>query len=171
MTLRLIGSYGDNESERFSNNMTRYYTNGILMTEDTIRRYISTPTNNYNLGAEVSYSEPLADRVYLQFSYRFQYGYSESDNSTYNLPFGWVLADGLPGQFSQHQSAWKDLEQSKYAEYKKLDHDARVTFRVNRQTWRLSAGVAFRPQNTKLSYKKGEYQGHNPPQKQVVKGL
>ena len=158
VTLRLIGSYGDNESERFSNNMTRYYTNGILMTEDTIRRYISTPTNNYNLGAEVSYSEPLADRVYLQFSYRFQYGYSESDNSTYNLPFGWVLADGLPGQFSQHQSAWKDLEQSKYAEYKKLDHDARVTFRVNRQTWRLSAGVAFRPQNTKLSYKKGEYQ-------------
>ena len=74
------------------------------------------------------------------------------------MPFGWVLADGLPGQFSQHQSAWKDLEQSKYAEYKKLDHDARVTFRVNRQTWRLSAGVAFRPQNTKLSYKKGEYQ-------------
>ena len=69
VTLRLIGSYGDNESERFSNNMTRYYTNGILMTEDTIRRYISTPTNNYNLGAEVSYSEPLADRVYLQFSY------------------------------------------------------------------------------------------------------
>ena len=157
ITLRALGSYGDNESERFSNNMTRYYTDGFITEEDTIRRYIHTPTNNYNVGAEVSYSEPIADRVYLQFSYRFQYGYSESDNSTYNLPFGWVLSDGLPGQFSQHQSEWLDPEQSKYAEYKKYNHDARFTFRVNRETWRLSAGMAFRPQNTKLSYKKGEY--------------
>jgi len=157
ITLRALGSYGDNESERFSNNMTRYYADGMIAEEDTIRRYIHTPTNNYNVGAEVSYSEPIADRVYLQFSYRFQYGYSESDNSTYNLPFGWVLSDGLPGQFSQHQSEWLDPEQSKYAEYKKYNHDARFTFRVNRETWRLSAGMAFRPQNTKLSYKKGEY--------------
>lgn len=158
VTLRFIGSYGDNESEHYSNNMTRYYSNGVMVTEDTIRRYITTPTNNYNIGGEVSYSEPLADRVYLQFSYRFQYGYSESDNSTYNMPFGWVLSNGLPGQFSQHQSEWKDEEQSKYAEYRNYNHTARVMFRVNRQTWRLSAGVAFRPQNTKLSYKKGEYQ-------------
>lgn len=158
ITLRVNGSYGDNESERFSNNLTRYYTDGIMVTEDTIRRYISTPTNDYNAGVQLSYSEPLADRVYLQFSYRFNYGYSESDNSTYNLPFGWVLSDGLPKQFSQHQSEWLDPEQSKYAEYKKFNHDARVTFRVNRETWRLSAGMAFRPQNTKLSYKKGEYQ-------------
>ena len=157
VTLRGIGSYGDSESERYSNNITRYYGDGIVTVEDTIRRYIHTPTNNYNIGAEVSYSEPIADRVYLQFSYRFQYGYSESDNSTYNLPFGWVLSDGLPNQFSQHQSEWLDPEQSKYAEYKKYNHDARFTFRVNRETWRLSAGMAFRPQNTKLSYKKGAY--------------
>ena len=157
ITLRGIGSYGDNESERFSDNVTRYYGDGIITVEDTIRRYIHTPTNNYSIGAEVSYSEPIADRTYLQFSYRFQYGYNESDNSTYNLPFGWVLSDGLPNQFSQHQSEWLDPEQSKYAEYKTYNHTARFTFRVNRETWRLSAGMAFRPQNTKLSYKKGEY--------------
>ena len=158
VTLRLIGSYSDSESDRFSTNLTRYYSGDGIPTfyEDTIRRYITTPTNNYTLGTEISYSEPLADRVYLQFSYRFQYGYSESDNSTYNMPFGWVLSDGLPNQFSQHQSEWFDPEQSKYAEYKKYNHDARVTFRVNRETWRLSAGVAFRPQNTELTYKKGD---------------
>ena len=160
VTLRLIGSYSDSESDRYSNNLTRYYGGDGILTfnEDTIRRYITTPTNNYNLGAEVSYSEPLADKVYLQFSYRFQYGYSESDNSTYNMPFGWLLSDGLPNQFSQHQSEWLDPEQSKYAEYKKYNHDARVMLRINRQTWRLSAGIALRPQNTELSYKKGEYQ-------------
>ncbi|MBQ8443234.1 MAG: TonB-dependent receptor [Bacteroides sp.] len=158
VTLRLIGSYGDSESDRFSNNLTRYYSGDGIASfyTDSIRRYITTPTNNYNLGAEVSYSEPLADRVYLQFSYRFQYGYSESDNSTYNMPFGWVVSDGVPNQFSQHQSEWFDSEQSKYAEYKKYDHNARVIFRVNRELWRLSAGVAFRPQNTELTYKKGD---------------
>ena len=158
ITFRLTGSYSDSESDRFSNNLTRYYSGDGIPTfhEDTIRRYITTPTNNYNLGTEVSYSEPLADKVYLQFSYRFQYGYSESDNSTYNMPFGWLLTDGLPNQFSQHQSAWLDPEQSKYAEYKNFNHDARVMLRINRQTWRLSAGMAFRPQQSKLSYKKGE---------------
>ena len=159
VTLRLIGRYGENESDRFSHNLTRYYGDGIpTFNEDTIRRYITTPTNNYTLGTEVSYSEPLADRVYLQFSYRFQYEYKESDNSTYNMPYGWLLSDGIPGIFSQHQSDWLDPEQSKYAEYKNYNHDARITFRVNRETWRLSAGIAFRPQNTELSYKKGDYQ-------------
>ena len=156
VSLRLIGSYGDNESDRYIQNLITYYGDNIPTYDDgAIRRYITTPTNNYNMGAEVSYSEPIADRTYLQFSYRFQYGYSESDNSTYNLPESWNLGDGLPGIFSQHQSEWLDADQSKYAEYKNYNHDARVTFRINRQLWRLSAGVAFRPQFTKLSYKKG----------------
>ena len=156
VSLRIMGNYGDNESDRFSNNLTRYYSgDGIpAFNEDTIRRYITTPTNNYRLGAQVSYSEPLADRVYLQFSYRFQYGYNESDNSTYSMPFGWVLADGLTGRYNDDKQL--DPEQSKYAEYKTYNHDGRVTFRVNRDTWRLSAGMAFRPQTTKLAYRKGE---------------
>ena len=156
VTLRLTGNYGDSESDRYTHNLTRYYGDGVITVEDTIRRYITTPTNNYTLGTEVSYSEPIADRVYLQFSYRFQYGYNESDNSTYNLPFGWLLEDGLPGQFSQHMLEWRDPAQSKYAEYKKYDHNARLTFRVNREKWRMSAGMAFRPQKTELTYKKGE---------------
>ena len=159
VSLRVRGSYGENESDRYSNNITRYYGDGIITVEDTIRRYITTPTNNYSISTEVSYSEPLADRVYLQFSYNFQYGYNESDNSTYDLMnakdrLNFILGV-LPNDFS---GSWIDPEQSKYAEYKKFNHDARVTFRVNRDTWRLSAGMAFRPQNTRLSYKKVEYQ-------------
>ena len=159
VSLRVRGNYGENESDRYSNNITRYYGDGIITVEDTIRRYITTPTNNYSVSTEVSYSEPLADRVYLQFNYNFQYGYNESDNSTYDLMnakdrLNFILGI-LPNDFS---GSWIDPEQSKYAEYKKFNHDARVTFRVNRDTWRLSAGMAFRPQNTKLSYKKGDYQ-------------
>ena len=154
ITLRVNGSYGDSESERYSDNITRLYGDGIITVEDTIRRFITTPTNNYDASVQLSYSEPLADRVYLQFSYRFQYGYSESDNSTYDLMNAsdrknFVLGL-LPVDFS---NSWLDPDQSKYAEYKKYNHDARVTFRVNRDTWRLSAGMAFRPQKTELTYK------------------
>ena len=151
VTLRGISSYGDSESERYTDNLTKFYGDGIPTREEPIRRYIHTPVNNYNIGAEVSYSEPIADRVYLQFSYKFQYGYNESDNSTYNMPFDWVLANKLSGKFNNEKEL--DEDQSKYAEYKKYNHDARFTFRVNRETWRLSAGMAFRPQNTKLTYK------------------
>jgi len=159
ITLRVNGNYGDNESERYTDNITRYYGDGIITREDTIRRYITTPTNTYDAGVQLSYSEPIADKVYLQFSYRFNYGYSESDNSTYDLQnakdrMNFVLGL-LPVDFSE---SWLDPEQSKYAEYKKYNHDARVTFRVNRETWRLSAGMAFRPQKTTLSYKKGDFQ-------------
>ena len=159
ITFRLIGSYSDSESNRYSNNYTRYYGGDGIPTfrEDTIRRYITTPTNNYKLGAEVSYSEPLAEKVYLQFRYRFQYGYSESDNSTYDLlhslyPTNYVLGI-LPNDFAE---SWLDQYQSKYAEYQTYDHDARVMLRINRETWRMSAGIAFRPQQTKLKYIKGE---------------
>lgn len=157
VTLRLIGSYGDNESNKYSNNLIRYYSGDGIPTfsEDTIRRYITTPTDNYSLGTEVSYSEPIADKVYLQFSYRFSYNYSESDNSTYDLMNAAdrknFLLGNLPNDFSE---GWLDPAQSKYAEYKTYDHDARVMFRANRETWNLSAGLAFRPQTTKLSYKK-----------------
>lgn len=157
VTLRLIGSYGDNESNKYSNNLIRYYSGDGIPTfsEDTIRRYITTPTDNYSLGTEVSYSEPIADKVYLQFSYRFSYNYSESDNSTYDLMNAAdrknFLLGNLPSDFSE---GWLDPAQSKYAEYKTYDHDARVMFRANRETWNLSAGLAFRPQTTKLSYKK-----------------
>ena len=51
VSLRIMGNYGDNESDRFSNNLTRYYGGDGIPTfrEDTIRRYITTPTNNYRL--------------------------------------------------------------------------------------------------------------------------
>ena len=157
ISLRLNGNYGENESDRYSYNKTRYYSGDGIETfyaDTIIRRYITTPTNNYKLGTQLSYSEPLADRVYLQFSYRFQYGYSESDNSTYNMPFGWKLIDKLSGNYNNEKEL--DPNQSKYAEYKTYEHDARVTFRVNRDTWRMSAGVAFRPQSTELAYRKGD---------------
>ena len=46
---------------------------------------------------------------------------------------------------------------SKDAEYKYFNHDISLGLRFIREKYQLSAGMSLQPQNTKLSYKKGDY--------------
>lgn len=151
--LRMRGSYGDNESDSYSQAITRYYTEPRL---DSIYRYNTTPTNNYSLSTELTYSEPIARRTYLQFSYEFEYSYRESDRRTYDLllsPDGylWDIYQPLPDEL------YEDKDQSKYAEYKSYNHEAEVSLRFNHLKWKLNAGLSFEPQRTVMSYRKGDY--------------
>ena len=47
--------------------------------DDDNRRYTTSPTKNYDYTAELTYNEPIAKATFLQFRYKFQYKYSESD--------------------------------------------------------------------------------------------
>lgn len=148
--LRLGASYGDNANDVYSQAFTRYYTEGRL---DTIFRYNTTPTINYSYSARLNYSEPLAKRIFLQFSYQLQYSYRESDRHTYDLLNAtsgnlWHVGAPLPVDYQQHE----DVNQSKYAEYKIYTHYGDVSLRFNYKKWRLNAGISFRPQNTELTY-------------------
>ena len=157
ITLRGRLGYGDNESEQYSSNDTRYFltTGDVPREDDRIRRYITSPGNNYNYNAQLTYSEPIARATFLQFSYQFKYNYRESDKSTYNLALAdseWKLGDPLPANYADY----KDNAQSKYAEYKTFEHEAMLGLRFIRPKYRLNAGVSFQPQNTELTYRKGE---------------
>ena len=158
ITFRGGFSYGDNDNESFSNSVTRFYANANIHNVDSVRRFMNTPTNNYRYNAQLTYSEPLAKATFLQFSYKFQYKYDESDKGTYNLPYGWEMADGLPSQFEQEKNDWRDESQSKYAEYKNYNHEVMVALRFVRPKWELSSGITFQPQHTVMSYQKGDYQ-------------
>ena len=111
------------------------------------------PTKNYNYTAQFTYSEPIARATFLQFSYRFQYKNSKSDKSTYDLGYPWDINDGLP---ENYETAYVD-SLSKDAEYKYFNHDISLGLRFIREKYQLSAGMSLQPQNTKLSYKKGDY--------------
>lgn len=153
ITFRGYFSYSDNDSEQYSSSDTRYFQSDTE--NDTIRRYIKTPTSNYSYQAQLTYSEPIAKATYLQFSYRFQYSYSESDKNTYDLTHsedGWDMGDALPSNYLD----LRDDAQSKYAEYKTYTHDARVGLRLIRPKYQLNAALSFQPQNTRLSYQRGE---------------
>lgn len=153
VTFRGSFGFGNNDNDQYMNSETRYYQDGLQYRTDSIRRYITTPTNSSNYAAQLTYSEPLARAVFLQFSYQFKYQYNESDKSTYNMPYGWIYNNPLPVDFEDD----KDEEQSKYAQYKYFNHDVMVSLRFIREKWRLSAGVSFQPQHTVLSYKKGDF--------------
>lgn len=155
ITFRGTFGYGDNDNDQYTESATRYY----LFTEnpDSVlqrNQYITTPTQNYNYTAQFTYSEPIARATFLQFSYKFQYKYSKSDKSTYDLnEFPWHIGEMLPADY---ETAYVD-SLSKDAEYKYFNHDISLGLRFIREKYQMNVGVSLQPQNTKLSYKKGDY--------------
>ena len=153
ITFRGRFEYGDDDSDQYSSSDTRYFLTGSTQDDDIIRRYITAPSTDYSYQAQLTYSEPIAKATFLQFSYRFQYSLSESDKNTYDLAgLGWEWGDRLPDDYLEH----RDDDQSKYAEYQTYAHDARIGLRFVRPKYQLNAGFSFQPQNTRLTYQKGD---------------
>lgn len=158
ITFRGRFSYGDSESNQFTESMTNYFLLQNYLGGDSVlirNRYINTPTKDYNYRLQLTYSEPIARATFLQFSYQFQYKYSESDKSTFDLqPFSdWGLGATLPDGYEENEID----SLGKYAEYRYYNHDASVALRFIREKYQLSAGMSFQPQHTILSYKRGDY--------------
>ena len=158
LTFRGVFGYGDNDNDQYTQSETRYYQLLNHLGGDSIlyrNQYITTPTRNYNNTAQVTYSEPIAKATFLQFSYQFQYKYSKSDKPTFDLldyP-DWAIGGALPSGYESH--AVDSL--SKNAEYRYYNHDASVGLRFIRPKYQLNVGMSFQPQNSTLSYKKGDY--------------
>ena len=158
LTFRGVFGYGDNDNDQYTQSETRYYQLLNHLGGDSIlyrNQYITTPTRNYNYTAQVTYSEPIAKATFLQFSYQFQYKYSKSDKTTFDLldyP-DWAIGGALPSGYEYH--AVDSL--SKNAEYIYYNHDASVGLRFIRPKYQLNVGMSFQPQNSTLSYKKGDY--------------
>jgi hypothetical protein len=156
ITFRGTFGYTDNDNESYSESETRYYQLKNTAGLDSItyrNQYIVTPTQSYSYSAQVTYSEPIAKQTFLQFSYNFQYKHNKSDKNTYGLGDDWVISDPLP---SDYQASRLD-SLCKYAEYNYYNHDVTTSLRFVRQKYQLSVGLSLQPQNSKLSYKKGDY--------------
>ena len=151
ITFRVSGAYSDDDSESVSLSRIQYYSGDARL--DYINRYSTTPTKNWNYSAQAIYSEPIFRGGFLQFRYNFQYKYSKSDRSTYdinNIPFD---SFELPVGFDDPDNLTLDEEQSKFAEYKNYIHNASVALRFVNAKIRLNAGVNFIPQKSEMKYK------------------
>ncbi|MCI1681102.1 MAG: outer membrane beta-barrel protein [Bacteroides sp.] len=158
--ITFVGGFGytNNDNDQYTESSTNYYQlQNYLGGDSTLIRnqYITTPTRNYNYSGRITYSEPIARATFLQFSYKFTYKYSKSDKTTFDLQNfpSWGIESPLPEGYDDY--AVDSL--SKYAKYQYYNHDASVSLRFIRPMYQLSMGMSFQPQNSKLSYKRGDY--------------
>ena len=163
ITLRLTGNYSDAENNSLSSNAVTLYqlTNKLgLDSAYQTNRYNLTPQKNYDYSTRLTYSEPIATRTYLQFSYQFQYRYTKSDRSTYdfsNPPYSYDFTGITPeyrlwnGYFDHLSGVYTDYidkDLSRFSEYKNYIHTAEVQLRVIRQDYNFNVGLQLMPQRS-----------------------
>ena len=153
ITLQVNANWGEGTSKSMSNNYIYLFT-----TPDTTitNRYNLTPQDNWGYSLRANYSEPIANRVYLQFGYRYQYSYTKSDRKTYSL-YG-VDYSGIEPQYRNFDvylnplplplDDYEDQTLSRYSNYKNYTHTAEVTLRVVRPTYNLNVGFQVVPQKS-----------------------
>ena len=172
VTLRMTGGFTNSESKQLSASYIGYRTN--IGARDNNNRYYTTPTRARNYSIQATYSEPIAKRTYLQFSYRFDYRYNKSDraasiydalayndldqalrNNRYDIP------GALSDMMNSNYEPIPDDSLSQFSEYSNFDHTASVMFRLVRDKYNLNIGVDVLPQYSKLNYK---YMGKEYPE-------
>ena len=176
ITLRLTGNYTDGDSKSLSlQDVTLYQLMNYTYDGDSTymkNRYNLTPTKNYDYSAQLTYSEPIAQATYLQFSYNFQYRYTKSDRSTYDFSMPTPYAIGTFGNLSSLGYSYRDWNSyldrleayqpldsyyssdlSRYSEYKNYIHTAEVMLRVVRSAYNFNVGMQLIPQTPKFTYR------------------
>lgn len=168
ITFRATGGYSTSQSRQLSASKVEYYL--VDKAPVTNNRYYNTPAKNANYSLQATYSEPIADKTYLQFSYRFNYSYSENDRQafTYSEAAYQELRDALYTNrydtraiinYMEERAildsafiANKNSDLSKYTKYHNYNHTASVSIRKVTDKYNLSAGIEFLPQNSRLEY-------------------
>ena len=171
LTLRVSGNYGDGKSKQLS---AANITYNSLDTDQQNNRYYDTPTKNYGIQGMLTYSEPIADRTYLQMSYTYDYSYSKNDrrayiydsdayqtlsqsmmNNRYNINAVLRFMDEMKYVLDGTDSVANRLSQ--FSEYRNYNQTINLSFRRVREKYNFSIGLDFLPQRTTLNYKYMSY--------------
>ena len=162
VTLQLNAGYTDSKSQSMTANENHFHQILDELGNDSIRRtyrYSTTPTTRNNYSAQVTYSEPIFNRTYLQFSYRYAQDFNKSPRSTYDFSFiDGLDYSGIVPRYREWGSYlnpvgnyenYLDKDLSRYSEYTTYTNDINVTFRMIRDDYQLNAGFMLQPQSTK----------------------
>jgi hypothetical protein len=169
ITLRATGNFGSSESKQLSGANIEYKKMG---NDTKNNRYYTTPGRNRSYGAQLTYSEPIANRTYLQFSYRYDFSYNKSDRQAFVMSptaytdLAYALSNfryNIEGALDYMMNNGHDLigpedsdeaeKLSQFSEYKNYNHTASISFRKISDYFNFSAGIDFLPQRSVLNYK------------------
>ena len=174
ITLRADGGFSEGGSKQLSAADITYRKDAFSMQNDRNNRYYDTPSLNYNLSGQLTYSEPIADRTYLQFSYQYNYGYNRNDRKAYvydsdayqtlSRYIGENRYDIENALLMMQQQGWNmrdTVALSQFSEYRNYNRNIGLQLRRVRDKYNLSVGVDALPQRTTLNYK---YMGQEYPE-------
>jgi hypothetical protein len=178
VTLRLGGNYTEGMSKSMTNDYVQYFIVDSTLVPRQYKdstyqanRYAVTPTKNWDYSVKATYSEPIFNKVYLQFAYQFQYKYTKSDRATYDmsklgLPFFSIDPDyrGFDDYLSLLSTTTpptlledtRNNSLSRFSEYRNYIHTAEVMLRVTRKDFRFNVGFQVMPQKSHFTQ---DYQG------------
>lgn len=171
ITFRSWGSYSDGKSKQLSAASLAYKT---LDRIEQNNRYYDTPSNSHSITGMLMYSEPIFDRTYLQFSYRYSYSYSKNDRraQVYDSQAYTDLSNSLQANRYDIDAVLRFMEQANYmlrdtaalsqfSEYRNYNQNFSLQLRRVRKEYNLNIGVDFQPQRSVLNYK---YMGKEYPE-------
>ena len=173
ITLRLNANYSDGDSRSMSDNTVNLYQILSYMGGDSTyqtNRYNLTPQKSWDYSVRATYSEPIAQAVFLQFSYEFQYKYTKSDRSTYDysmppytrdnfnfdgLSYSYRGWDGYLNRLTAYQPLddYYDQSLSRFSQYKNFIHTGEIMLRVVRKAYNFNVGVQLIPQSSEFTYR------------------
>lgn len=175
LTLRVNGSYSDGKDKQLS---AANITYNSLGTDQQNNRYYETPAKNWSIEGMLTYSEPIADRTYLQLSYSYEYSYSKNDRRAYIYESDayQTLSESMQGNRYNINAVLRFMDEMKYvldgtdsvanrlsqfSEYRNYNQTINLSFRKVREKYNFSMGLDFLPQRTTLNYK---YMGYTYPE-------
>ena len=162
ITLQLNANWSEGASKSMSNNFVDYFQFVDPITQLHIdstyqsNRYSVTPQDRWGYSARLTYSEPIARQVYLQFSYNYQYSFTKSDRKTYSLTG--VDYSGIAPDYrnwdvyldplTESLDYYKDPKLSKFSEYSNYTHTGEVMLRIVRKAYNFNVGFQVIPQKS-----------------------
>ncbi|MCR4995367.1 MAG: outer membrane beta-barrel protein [Bacteroidales bacterium] len=166
LTLDLSGNISESEGTNNNRSLIHYYKKTVPLTFNNQSN--TSPSDNWNYRARLSYSEPIFTGANLQFSYQFQRRFSDSDRSLLTnvqdmltTQFAGMTDEQIATQLYAGYLAGvdtlqltKDLYNSQYAKYNEYNHDATIMLRYQISDLRLNAGLSLQPQTTHMIYQK-----------------
>lgn len=171
ITFRATGAVSSSESKNLSASGVKYMSS--IGESKNNNRYSTTPGRNHSYSLQATYSEPIANRTYLQFSYRFNYSYNKNDRKTgifdsyddftynsirnvlernrYNVAGAVSELENM--KINPEYSSEEARKLAQYSEYRNYDHTATISFRKVTDNYNFSAGLDFMPQHSTMDYK------------------
>lgn len=175
LTLRFTGNYDDGKSKQLSAANITFNSQG---SDQQNNRYYDTPSRSYGVQGQLTYSEPIGDRTYLQVGYTYDYNYSKNDRRAfiYDSDAYQTLSQSMQHNRYNINAVLKFMDDMKYvldgtdsvatrlsqfSEYRNYNQTVSLSFRKVREHYNFSAGLDLLPQRSTLNYK---YMGYTYPE-------